>query len=139
MYSCRSQCETGTKGTGPWRRRSRSRRYGSRRSRRKTDAHGAFRERSAGYRNSCDCRRRYYRRTGYRRIASYGRIRSPDGYTFPPGRRMQSPPESEGCYHGSSGYGFCCYRIYHRRQCKRPQKPILRSLSESGVQRCFTR
>lgn len=34
---------------------------------------------------------------------------------------MQSPPESEGCYHGSSGYGFCCYRIYHRRQCKRPQ------------------
>ena len=35
-------------------------------------------------------------------------------------------------------YGFCCYRIYHRRQCKRPQKPILRSLSESGVQRCFT-
>lgn len=46
---------------------------------------------------------------------------------------MQSPPESEGCYHGSSGYGFCCYRIYHRRQCKRPQKPILRSLPESGV------
>ena len=51
----------------------------------KTDAHGAFRERSAGYRNSCDCRRRYCRRTGYRRIASYGRIRSPDGYTFPLG------------------------------------------------------